>query len=188
MYPRKYYPEAIIFSIIFTSFFIYWEKSLEGQDMPSEDILEFLYHIPGALPILFLSIMYVYISKRGTGEFAILWYLAAIVLAPLTLMIIGIIGTERQLIVKEKATQKVTGLNQKVSELEKIYRSGVITEEQYNRNLSKLKSEQTDINLKSSSKYQDLLKALENDFITQDEFEKKVAELKRQSEKTVGNN
>lgn len=181
MHPRKYYPEAIIFSILFTSFFIYWEKSLSGQDMPSEDILEFLYHIPGALPILLCSIIYVYISKRGTGEFAIIWYLAGIVLAPLTLMIIGIIGTDREQIVKEKTTQKETGINQKVFELKNIYRSGVITEEQYNRNLSKLNSEQRDLNLKSSSKYQDLSKALENDFITQEEFEKKIAELKKES-------
>ncbi|WP_047544911.1 SHOCT domain-containing protein [Psychroserpens sp. Hel_I_66] len=178
MYPRKFYPEAIIFSILFTSLFLFSERYLAGQDMPSEDILEFMFHIPGALPILFFSILYVSISKRGTGEFGLLWYIAGLIFAPLTLFVIGIIGAESNTISKKKAVEKESGINSKVSELKKMHANGVIDDSQYQRNLNKLNDEQSDFNLKQSSKYIDLCKALENDYITQEEFDKKLAELK----------
>jgi hypothetical protein len=179
MYPRKLYPEAIILSILFTSLFLYSERYLAGQDMPSEDILEFMFHIPGALPVIIFSLIYVSISKRGTGEFGILWYLAGTVFAPLTLFIIGIIGADSNIIKKDSTDEKETEINSKISELKKMLQNGVINGNQYERNLSKFKAEQNELDLKQNPKYQDLCKALKSEFITQEEFDNKLAELKK---------
>lgn len=179
MRPRKFYPEAIILSILFTSLFLYSERYLAGQDMPSEDLLEFMYHIPGALPILFFSLLYVNISKRGAGEYGILWYLAGIVFAPLTLFIIGIIGADQSVVKKKNTEKKETGISNKILELKKMRENGVIDDNQYERNLKKFNAEQKEINLKQNPKYLDLCKALKNDFITQEEFDIKLTELRK---------
>lgn len=176
MYPRKFYPEAIVMSLLFTRFFFYWENSLPHI---SEDFLEFLAHLVGVLPLLVASLLYVYISKRGAGEHSILWYIGAIIFAPLTLFVIGIIGAPKNKIDEKDSNSKETVLDKKSSELQKLRNSGVITEEQYNRNLTKIKSEQIEINLKKHPKYIDLCKALKNEFVTQEEFDEKISELKK---------
>ncbi|MCL7765478.1 SHOCT domain-containing protein [Polaribacter sp. Z014] len=178
MYPRKSYPEAIILSILFTPFFFYWENSLPHI---SEDILEFLAHLVGVFPLLASAILYVYISKRGTGEYAVFWYLGSLIFAPLTLIVIGIIGAPKNKITQKESIKKENGLDKKNTELDQLFENGVITEEQYNRNLAKIKSEQAEINLKRNPQYLSLCKALKNEFITQEEFDSKIIELKKKN-------
>lgn len=175
MYPRKFYPEAIFLALACTSFFIYWESQMPHI---SEDIEEFLYHVIGFAPLLIFSIIYVFISKRADkSNDGILWFLFALVLPSLSLIVIGLIGSSKDKIQEDKSFNESSDLDSKKTELYQLKNQGVLSNEQYERNLKIINEEQIEIKLKNSVEYKSLCKALKSNFISQSEFDSKLKEI-----------
>lgn len=84
-----------------------------------------------------------------------------------------------------KNENKINTLNSQVKSLKNLKEKGILTNEEYNQKVEKLKVEKAEQDLKNSTEYKQLKSLLDSGVLTKEEFENKINLLKGFSDKEV---
>ena len=88
-------------------------------------------------------------------------------------------------ITERKIENKINTLNSQVKSLKDLKEKGILTNEEYNQKVEKLKVEKAEQDLKNSTEYRQLKSLLDSGVLTKEEFENKINLLKGFSDKEI---
>ena len=80
-------------------------------------------------------------------------------------------------ITERKIENKINTLNSQVKSLKDLKEKGILTNEEYNQKVEKLKVEKAEQDLKNSTEYRQLKSLLDSGVLTKEEFESKIVKI-----------
>ena len=124
--------------------------------------------------LTFASSAYIWNSDNFTKEQKTI-LLIFVVFPPLqwvATLLVSIYNTNRENNTIEKITEKKIDFT--ISNLSNLKQKGILTENEYKEKVTKIDQEKTEQYLKSSVEYKQLKSLLDNNILTQEEFDKKI--------------